>query len=449
MRGMTVLALPLNNKYRYFALVLIAATVVTFSSITLNYRNALNAAENSLELMGLGIAVSLEATLSRMQHDRETLFTDIITGGQWEGIAFLALCDGQGLTLLHSNPNLRNRRIADPQIREVSSKGTPLHAYETLGTGEKVFLMYFPVHIPGESGRSGASRQMVLKLALHTYPAEKIIRQAGTQAGLITLLLGGLWLTYYFLLKTMKHSDAMARVISEREKMAVLGEMASTLAHEIRNPLGSIKGFAQYVSEQSEAARGNRARVKESLDTIVSESHRLELLTDDLLSYARQERVITSRFELGPLVHEVVSSPEPTGGRHCEFSCDVSIPEGLRMTTDRDKLKQILLNVLENATAALQGGKNINGRITIVAEPADSAAVRIRITDTGHGMDPETKKNAFQPFFTTRAKGTGLGLAIVKKLAESLGGRVELESDVKLGTTVSVVVPAEYRGLQG
>jgi two-component system sensor histidine kinase HydH len=405
---------------------LIAGTVITTASVSLSYRSALRGSGDALKLMALGVAVSLEATLSRMEKGRETLFSDIITEGRWEGIAFIALCDNQGRTLLHSNTHLINRRMNDSQISRVSEKGTPLHDYATLGTGERVFVLYFPVHLP----EGGA----VLKLALHTYPAEKILREARTQAALIFFITLALWVMAFFFIRAMKRSERMEKRIADREQMAVLGEMASTLAHEIRNPLGSIKGFAQYVMEQ------DYQKSRQYLDIIVAESQRLEVLTEDLLRYAKPATDTPVIFGLPELVDEVVNLETPAGPSDKDIRWTIDVPRGLTIKTDRDKVKQILINLLRNSRDAVGERSGTEGTISVSAE-AERGAVRIIIEDNGPGMGRKTLDSARQPFFTTKTKGTGLGLAIVEKLCRSLGGSLELRSEKGQGTTVRIHLP--------
>ncbi len=412
---------------RYLVVALIAASAITTASVWMTYRSALQASEDSLKLMALGIAVSLETTLTRMEKGRETLFSDILTEGRWEGIAFIALADAQGRTLLHSNIHLIRKQITDRQISQVAAAGAPLHDYTTLGTGEKVFVLYFPVHL--------AQSRAILKLALHTYPAEKIIREARTQAALISFITLALWIIAFFFVRAMKRSDRMEKTIAEREQMALLGEMASTLAHEIRNPLGSIKGFAQYVMEQ------DHARSREYLDIIVAESQRLETLTEDLLRYAKPEKITPTLFDLPELADEVVQQGMTTGPAGSSSRIAIDIPRGMTLKTDRDKLKQILINLLQNAREAVAEQVGTEGTIRIAAADVSANNICIIVEDNGPGMDRKTLQNAMQPFFTTKTKGTGLGLAIVGKLSRNLGGSMELGSEKRKGTAVRINLP--------
>jgi len=434
----------------YLLVILVAATLLTVVSTVFTYRNSMRAAENSLKLQSLGIAVSLEASVARFSPGSANVFKDIITQGLWEGIAFIALYDKEGKTLLHSNENLIGRKIDDPAIASVASTGEPLYHRMMLGTGEEVFMTTYPVH--------GAKADRLLRVALHTFPVENIIQQARLEAFSTMAVLAILWVLGLFFVRAVKRSEALSTAMAERERFALLGEMASVLAHEIRNPLGSIKGFAQYLLEhQSESDRltsplsGEVPRPKRDaalsddlhhktsdyLTIIVSESQRLEELTEDLLVYARPVEARPLEFNLAATVQEVVESLRRVDPKARDAGMTVSIPESLQIETDQDKLRQIVANLLQNSLDAVPPG----GSITVTAR-ADRGRVTLAVQDNGPGMDAETLARAREPFFTTKTQGTGLGLAIVSRLTQALSGTIDIESAPAKGTTVTLTFPA-------
>lgn len=430
----------LRGNHSYLIAILVFATIITVISAFLTYKNSIKAAEDSLNLQALGIAVSLEASLKDSDELRvksyelktqKNIFKDIITEGRWEGIAFIALYDKNGTTILHSNENLIGRQAQDRNFKEVIDEGIPSHTYITLGTDERVFVLDFPVHI--------RNSEKILRLALHTYPVEGIVRQARLHVFGILLIIAVLWIVGYFFVRASRHSDELRMKMAERERFAVIGEMASVLAHEIRNPLGSIKGFAQYLKEQN---TDNRTQGIDSLDIIVSEAKRLEDLTEDLLMYAKPVEVKSEDCNMLELINEVVKAMQIHKGtvhfseRDCPF-IRVSVLDAIIIKSDSDKLKQILMNILQNAVDA--GSKVID----IKAEFMNDKAT-ILISDDGCGMSHEMKENAFKPFFTTKTKGTGLGLAIVDKLAKAIGGEIEMESEPQKGTVFKIVIPKNF-----
>jgi two-component system sensor histidine kinase HydH len=179
-----------KGSHIYLIAILIAATIITIISTVLTYKNSLKAAEDSLKLQALGIAVSLEASMSKGIAEKENIFRDIITEGRWEGIAFIALYDKNGTTILHSNENLIGRQVKDGFIKAVADTGKPVHNYTKLGTDERVFVLDFPVHIQ--------NTEKILRLALHTYPVEGVIRQARLHVFGMFFVITILWVVGYF-----------------------------------------------------------------------------------------------------------------------------------------------------------------------------------------------------------------------------------------------------------
>ena len=413
-----------QKAHIYLIIITAVASAATLLSTFIIYRNSFRAAEESLKLQALGIAASLEPSL-RAGRLTENSFKEILTDAPWEGIAFIALYDRSGLILLHSNENLVGRRVDSGDVRTAAGEERPVFGDVTLGTGEEVFVLNYPI-------RPIRARDAVrvLRIALHPYPAQSTVRQAGLQAASILATLLVLWAVGFFFIRAVKRSDELAAIMAERERLAVIGEVAAVLAHEIRNPLGSIKGFAQYLSEKGTEGKGE-------LGVIIDEARRLEHLTEDLLLYARPSEIRLGEFNLAELADEVVKGlQESERVKQNAIAVDSAVPGAMAIVSDREKLKQILTNVLENAADAVSEG----GLIRLRAETAGDK-ITIIITDNGCGMDKETQAMAFNSFFTTKAKGTGLGLAIVDKLAKILGGRIKFESRPAEGTDVTITLP--------
>lgn len=419
----------IGGNYIYLALILIFATVIIASGVWITRKNALKAVEDSLKLQALGIAVSLEASLKdnyelRIKNSelrkQKNIFKEIITEGKWEGIAFIALYDKTGRIILHSNENLIGRRISDNFITDAAKTGNPLHRYVTLGTDERVFILYFPARVRNDV--------MILMIALHTYPVEGIVRQARVHTVGMIAVMAILWVTGALFIRMSKHSDELKSRMAERERLAVIGEMASVLAHEIRNPLGSIKGFAQYLREH------NPDGSVEYLDIIISESRRLEVLTEDLLMYAKPIEILPVEFNLLELVRETLRSFD---NEVLGKNISISLTGGdFSVRADREKVKQIILNLIHNAADAVDDG----GEIAVKVAMENGKGVII-VKDNGCGMDEADAAKVFQPFFTTKTRGTGLGLAIVDKLIKAMGGNVTVESAPGKGTVFTVEIP--------
>lgn len=410
-----------RGNYFYLIIVIAFVTFVTAISAFLIYRNSLKAAEDSLYLQALGIAVSLEISLNNSP-DLKNIFKEIITEGKWEGIAFISLYDKNGTIILHSNEKLIGKHVQDSNLKKVIDTKSPLYTYITLGTDERVFALDFPVHIHNS--------EKILRLALHTYPAEKIIRQARLHVFGMFFIIAVLWTVGYFFIRASKNSDELKMKMAERERFALIGEMASVLAHEIRNPLGSIKGFAQYLKEQN---IDNRTQSADPLDIIISESKRLETLTEDLLMYAKPVEVKLEDLDVLELVNEVIKAIPVSE----DIDIKVSVPSGITIKSDSNKLKQILMNILQNAVDA-------ESKVIDIKAEYVNDKIEILISDDGCGMSSEIKENVFKPFFTTKTRGTGLGLAIVDRLTKAIGGKIELKSEHQKGTVFKIVIPENF-----
>lgn len=410
-----------KRSYIYLVAILLFATIITTISSFLTYKNSIKASESSLQLQAIGIAASIESFINSSGElkRQKNIFKEIITQGRWEGIAFIALYDKNSTIVLHSNENLIGRQSTDKNLKTAIETHTPSHTYITLGTGEKVFVLDFPVHVQ--------NAEKILRIALHTYYAEGIIREARLHGFGMLFITAVLWGIGLFFIRASRRSDELKIKMAEREGLAAIGEMASILAHEIRNPLGSIKGFAQYLKEQ---IAYNRIQDTDALDIIISESKRLEELTENLLMYSKPIEVKLEDFDLLNSVNEAVKAIQNRNN----VDIKVYVPSGIKIRSDKAKLKQALINIIQNAADA--ESKAIDIKVEYIN---DLAAVSIG--DDGCGMSWEIKENAFKPFFTTKAKGTGLGLAIVDKLIKAIGGKIELQSEPQKGTVFKIFIP--------
>ncbi len=411
-------------KRHLIIIVIAVAIATTMASTLLAYRNARRAADDFLKADALGIASSLDTTLSRYGTG-ENIFRGIIQSQRWEGIAFLALYAADGTVLMHSNPNLVGRKATLGTPMAALTSESPLFQYRTIGTGEAVFIMDAPIHAAGAAA--------VLRVALHTYPSLRIVREARFQLISVAAVDTALVCVTVFFLIASRRQQALQKKLIEKEKLSLLGEMSAVLAHEIRNPLGSIKGFGQYLKERA-AASGHAADFAEPLDVIVKESGRLEQLTEDLLAYTRGEQLAIESFRINDLVAEVLSTLQTPASVTIEtdLCCDI------QLHTDRTKLRQVLTNLLQNGLDAIEG----SGRVAILTAGAGGRVV-ITVRDTGSGIDVKTREEIFRPFFTTRAKGTGLGLAIVDRYVTALGGTITVESEPGKGSSFGVSIPLQ------
>jgi two-component system sensor histidine kinase HydH len=208
--------------------------------------------------------------------------------------------------------------------------------------------------------------------------------------------------------------------------------MAAGIAHEIRNPLGTLRGFAQYFAKLGE----KDPHAEEYAELMVGEVDRLNRTISALLQFARPREPEMTRVDLGALLRRTARLlQDDLAARKLTFVLDPPA-ETLLFTADSDLLTQVLINLLQNAQAATDPGGEIR-----LGACAQDAEIRFWVADTGKGMAPEERSRMFDPFFTTRKTGTGLGLAMVQQIVEQHGGRIEVESAPEQGTTVTVILP--------
>jgi signal transduction histidine kinase len=225
------------------------------------------------------------------------------------------------------------------------------------------------------------------------------------------------------------------------EKLASLGQLASGVAHEIRNPLSAIKMNVQSLSRQVNTTLLTKRRFEIAL----SEVDRLEKLVQGVLTFARTSPLNLERLDIHTVLNDTLKVLEENiHSQNIEIQKNYSRTLPL-ITVDRDKLLQVFLNLCLNAVQALKDG----GRIEITTDvsiPGDGKYVTISISDSGPGIAREAMKDIFNPFFTTRAEGTGLGLTNVLKFVEQHDGRIEVESEKGHGTIFTVLLP--YDGMK-
>lgn len=217
--------------------------------------------------------------------------------------------------------------------------------------------------------------------------------------------------------------------IEHSEKLRVMGELASGMAHEIRNPLTTVKGFLQI-------SRTNGYNIEPWYDMIMDEINRMTALTGEFLRFSKPH---ATDFKLCPLqtcVQRVISltDSETTRLGH-ELVCEMT-QHPLQIWMDQDKIVQVLLNLVKNAFEAMPE----QGIVKIGLSRMGGFAV-IEVSDTGIGMTRDELDCIFQPFYTSKEEGTGLGLPICQKIVQDHGGTIEVESEKRKGTTFSVSLP--------
>jgi two-component system sensor histidine kinase HydH len=286
----------------------------------------------------------------------------------------------------------------------------------------EIFRAYIPFH------REGALR--IARMDLASDSAEFLVEHTRHHLALSILASVALIAFAGYFVWVERRATRMQRRQLEMEHLAQLGEMSAVLAHEIRNPLGTIKGFVQLTLESAEDS------VSGLLSPVLEEVARLERLVSDLLLYGRPRKPevrLCSWPELAARVGRHVQ--EQIGDRPIQYSAGGDLEQ---LTTDPEILEQVLLNLTRNAIEAVD---EQSGRTWVIANHLKDGTARITVEDNGPGLPVEVRSRLFEPFTTTKSNGTGLGLSIARKLTEALGGSIEIRPGVPTGTCAELRFP--------
>ena len=241
---------------------------------------------------------------------------------------------------------------------------------------------------------------------------------------------------------SINHVVAMRRDITRRksmesrlqqaEKLASIGELSTYMAHEIRNPLFSISGFANSLMRST----GIDEKAREKIAIILDESRRLDQILKSLMNFTRPTEAQVAEVALNELVQstmDVMRLPCDNQGVKQHVQMDEGLP---KVRANPDLVKQCLINLVKNAIEAMEGGGKL-----FVTTSMNTDFVLLTVEDTGHGIPLEIRDKIFSPFFSTKDKGAGLGLAQTRKIVDELGGRVDLSSVEGVGTKVRLYLP--------
>lgn len=372
-------------------------------------------------MQSLAITITLNSLLQNLEPKKfkiegSKILSQILIDERWEGIAYLGLYDSQGRIVLHSNPKLIGS--SETNLIDLDNPKTPHYHRIILRTGEEIFASDSIIRI-GE-------HNYTLRVALHLYPTQKLLDHAQTYLLMILLSAVVIILAGVLTLLILSKIEKMQSRMRELESISMLSRV---LAHEIRNPLGSIKGFAQVLSKKIEDSK-----LLNHVDVIIKESLRLERLVNELTTYANPQKISPEEFNLKQLIEEL---KEKFKNQFPEVDIQIEVEEVL-IRTDRDKVTEIFENLIKNAIDALE---EVNEKKVEIRAFQIGGKIKIEIADNGVGMDDETLNRAKEPFFTTKAKGTGLGLAIVDRLCELLKIEFKIESNKGKGTKVWLTIP--------
>jgi signal transduction histidine kinase len=239
----------------------------------------------------------------------------------------------------------------------------------------------------------------------------------------------------------LKHMEQeMMRV----KTLAALGEMAAVVAHEVKNPLGGIRGFAELLDRDLTSDDPRKRLVKKIMEGVET----LDRIVLSLLDYTKPIKLNPQKVEMVKFIDEVINFFE-MGNSQKKVGIRVKKkypPDELKFYVDAEQFRQVLLNLLYNAVQAMPGGGELT--VALNQESESSGAhldgnncMVLDVSDTGTGMSKTTQDKLFTPFFTTKERGTGLGLATVKKIVEAHRGEIQVKSESGKGTSIRIRLP--------
>jgi two-component system sensor histidine kinase HydH len=252
----------------------------------------------------------------------------------------------------------------------------------------------------------------------------KVITEDGTFVGLM------------YILKDLTLLKQLQLEIQRKDKLAVIGNLAAGVAHEVRNPLSSIKGYATYFKSLFPANTENR----KAAEVLISETDRLNRVITELLEISRPSEIKPQQTDLRLLIDTTLRliAPDAETGSKVEITQDVA-DSIQHVFIDPDRFTQVLMNIYLNSIQAMPEGGLLHTRVDQVHNQ-----VVIIISDTGIGLSDEARSKMFNPYFTTKTTGTGLGLPIVQRIVEAHNGVITVSSEKGKGTTVTIAIPNTF-----
>jgi two-component system sensor histidine kinase HydH len=275
-------------------------------------------------------------------------------------------------------------------------------------------------------GESVSEKEMECEFTLKkvvpvSISASKIINEEGEFVGRV------------FILRDLAEVRRLQDEIRRKEKLAAIGDLAAGVAHEIRNPLSSIKGIASYYK----AKFADGSEDKEMAGVMIEETDRLNRVISELLEFARPSKLNLKLSDLNELLkHSARLIQQEATVKNIQIHLNLT-PDAVEAEVDPDRLTQCFLNLYLNALQAMKNG----GQLAIASATRVDGSVSIDIKDNGSGISTDDLSKIFDPYFTTKPKGTGLGLAIVHKIIEAHHGQIKARSIIGQGTVFSIILP--------
>ncbi|HBR1382277.1 TPA: two-component system sensor histidine kinase ZraS [Klebsiella quasipneumoniae subsp. similipneumoniae] len=429
--------------------------VVLFSAmIVRDYGRETTAARQTIEEKGSVLIRALESGTRvgmgmRMHHAQLQALLEEMA---WQpGVLWFAVTDDNGAIIAHSDPQqvgqtlyspaqmralavgeqARWRRLSEPQpAMEIYRQFRPLNP----ARGHHMGMMN-----RGNSALAQASIPQVIFIAFDSRELDAAQargqRNMAIMLGAAALVTAATILAQFWFRRYRRSRKQLLEAMARKEKLLALGHLAAGVAHEIRNPLSSIKGLAKYFAERTPPGGESHQLAQ----VMAKEADRLNRVVSELLELVRPAHLNYQPVDINALIHhslQLVSQDAQSRGIALQFT---PRPELSTINADADRLNQVLLNLYLNAMQAI--GRD--GVIHVSASEADRRRMKIVVKDSGKGMSDEELQAIFTPYFTTKADGTGLGLAVVQNIIEQHGGTIRAESQPGAGAIFTLWLPLD------
>jgi len=421
-RGLKRPYLPTVLRVSLAIFLLISSAAILYTTAQ-NFLAVQMLSTRTLESTALALSSSAESALRATGNvageEIREIFSDRV-------VAYALIAGKDGKVLFHTNPRLVGSDLSGEGNQEWPSTTASGRRIKLL-TGLPAYEFNYILHHPDGTAE-------LLRLVLYTTPADRIVSDARKMWWTVGAILTLLWIAGIMLERVFTRHLRLQREFELRNQLAFIGQMTAVLAHEIRNALGSIKGYVQWVHEKLEKPDPK----KEGLSVVLRGVERIESLINDLLRFSRKEQYRIEPLDPVYLIREVINSSGPSWKGKVQLEAKL----GTRATGDREKLYQVFLNAIRNAIQSMEGDGDLRIEVS-----ADARWVKIRIKDTGPGIPVEEVPRLFTPFYTTKTDGTGLGLAYSKKVVEGMGGRISLTNrEAKAGAVLTIQLPKTREG---
>ncbi|MDY6836667.1 MAG: ATP-binding protein [Thermodesulfobacteriota bacterium] len=283
------------------------------------------------------------------------------------------------------------------------------------GKGEDRLINRHEIVIPGKAGRD-----MILGFSVSSLVDSKKRR------------LGDI-----VIFQDLTARKAMEKEMEQTKRLALIGEMAAGLAHELRNPLASLYGSIQMLNKNLKLDDTNERLMR----IVLRGRDQLENLVKNFILLARPSLGKREQINIQDVIDDVLESLRYAPDWHERIKVEKDACQGASTYGNRTEVRQTLWNLVLNAVQSMPDGGELKIQTSLVSPDNGQKYVEIRITDTGSGIETDASSKVFEPFYTTKEGGSGLGLAIVNRIVESHGGKIKIESELQKGTSCTILLP--------